>query len=89
MKRWKPDATTILLLIVLGFMVSGWWTIRSLEAGITRVIDHYEAPMQTAVSTVQNTSGVEITVKTVRLDGEAVDAWMTRHTDAVNAAKAS
>ena len=87
--KWKPDLTTVLLLAVLAFVASQWWTLRELHAGIQNVIEHYEAPMQTATTTVTNTSGISITITTTKNPDESDTDWIARHIASVNAAKAS
>ena len=89
MKRWTEHLTTGLLLLVLLFTGAGLYELRALHKGISRVAEHYVIPMQEASSTVTNTAGVTITVRTVRLENEDVNVWMDRHNDAVTAAQNS
>lgn len=87
--KWKPDVTTVLLVVVLAFTASVWWRLGAIDTGLTRIVQHYEEAMQTATSTVTNTTGVTITVATIKLAGESDADWIARHTAAVTAAKDS
>lgn len=91
MNQWKPNTTTLLLLIVLLCCGSMWWKVHALSEGITRVINHYEAPMQTATSTVTNSDGVTVTITTTRKidEGETDAAFIARHLALVEAARNS
>ena len=85
MTKWKPDATTVLLAVVLVFSASMWWSLRGLRDGIESVIRQHEVAMQTITQSVTNTAGDVASITTTRSDGESVADWLTRHKAAVDA----
>ena len=89
MTKWKPDATTVLIAVVLLFSGSMWWSLRDLRDGIESVIRQHEIPMQTITQVATNTTGDTATITTTRNDDEPVADWLTRHQEAVEAFEAT
>jgi len=86
MPRWNIPLATVLLFVILGMSVLGFSYVQEIGNDIKVVISQNTAPeriMQTAETTVTNTSGITVTVKTTRLKDETTADWANRHLEAV------
>ena len=87
--------TTVLLLTILGVGLFGLERVHSMHEGVKSVLEEnrnrevYTVQPQVAETTVTNTSGYTITVKTSRLKDETTADFVARHLDAVTAFEAS
>lgn len=81
--------STLLLVLLLGSSAIGLARLDRIHEGINAVLSENRNPqariMQTAESTVTNTDGIIITIKTPRKEDEAQADWQKRHLDAVKA----
>lgn len=89
MQRWTAGLTLGGLVVLTAVMVAASDHLVSLDSGIHRLIQFKtQGPiMQEYVEIVSPLSNPDrkVTVRTVRLPDETLDAWRQRHEDAVEA----
>ena len=85
--RTLPFVTLGALLTLCVVVVFTANQVAALDASLAQSFGSRGSQMQEYVEEVTTQSGRTITVRTVRLDGETVQAWADRHDEAVREAQ--